>query len=283
MFNPTESDFEEIKSWGLDQDPFKAIKDFSPEKIENRWENSYHKEAHQSYYDRRAQWIEKKNFDHYYKKAEKPIGYNAWNYLKERKAWYIMPLGWDLYAEPGVTKVLDLGCGDGDVTQRVADYIVKKWEEKGYEGHDLTIVGLDLNASRIENAKLHCRSSHEKIKFEFAACDVVGDGIPYADQAFDHTTCTGVLEILEDKPAKAFVKELCRVTRDSVHIEDLADEYPGGYPRENFDMMFEPCGFKIEQNFTVLTEPFCEKGTKDPMKLWPNLKDTNLLARRINK
>ena len=278
MFDPKDEDFQAIKSWGLDENPLRAIEDFSPLKLEMRWVNSHQRDAHLEYYKKREDYIKNKNFDNYYKTAQKPIDRRRWEYLKDRKAWYILPLGWEKFAEEGVTRVLDLGCGDGDVTQRMADYIAKCWKEKNYNGHKIEIYGYDLNQSRIDNAKKLCTSPHPDISFKFDVCDVVGKGIPHEDNFFDYSGTTGVFEILEDAPADKFLEEICRVTSKGVYVEDLADEYPGGYPRENFDQWFEKYGFRLEKHHWVLTEPFTLEGTMDPMKLWPSLKDQVMFA-----
>lgn len=269
MFDPKAEDFAAIESWGLKDDPLKGIKDYSPLKRELRWLNSYHRDAHMVYYLKRVDYINQKNFDHYYKTAEKPIDNYRWQYLKNRKAWYIPPMEWDRFAAEGVTRVLDLGCGDGDVTQRIADYIAKCWKDKGYKGHKLTVYGYDLNESRIRNAKAHCTSPHPEIEFHFDTCDVVGKGIDHPDNFFDYTCTTGVLEILEDTPAGKFMAELCRITKSGIYMQDLADEYPGGYPRDNFEEWFGKHGFTLLRDENAFSSPFTLDGSIDPMKLWP--------------
>jgi|GEM_PF-1467242 len=278
MFDPQDKDFAAIAAWGLNEKPLKAVEDFTPQQLEARWNNPYQQEAHKIYNQKREDYIQKKNFDDYYKKADKPIDRRRWEYLKDRKAWYIMPLEWERFAAPDVTRVLDLGCGDGDVTQRMADYIAACWRQQGHKGHKLEIVGYDLNESRIKNAQLHCRSPHPDISFEFATCDAIGKGIPRADKYFDYAATTGVFEILEHEPADKFMAEICRVTSKGIYVEDLADEYPGGYPRDNFETMFGKYGFTLAKHHWILTEPFVKEGTLDPMKLWPNLKDQVMFA-----
>lgn len=280
MFKPTEKDFDAIREWGLDKNPLRAAEDFKPEQLNLRWNNPYQKEAHAVYHKKREDYIQRKNFDHYYKTAEKPVDRRLWEYLKDRKAWFIAPLEWERFAEKGVQRVLDLGCGDGDVTQRIADYIAGCWKKNNYKGHKLQIVGYDLNPSRIVNAKALCQSPHPDISFDFGVCDVVGKGIPHEDRYFDYSSTTGVFEILEDKPAEAFLAEICRVTDKGVYVEDLADEYPGGYPRENFEDLFLKNGFKMEKHHWVMTEPFVDNGSLDPAKLWPNMKDQIMFAVR---
>jgi SAM-dependent methyltransferase len=278
MFDPKEQDFAAIAAWGLKENPLKAAEDFTPQKLETRWQNPYQKQAHDIYYQKRVDYIQQKNFDHYYKTAEKPIDRRRWEYLKDRKAWYIMPLEWQRFAGKDVKRILDLGCGDGDVTQRIADYVVMCWQKDGYKGHALEIVGYDLNPSRVKNAQLHCRPPHPAITFRFDVCDAVGKGIGHDDKYFDYAATTGVFEILEDAPASKFMAEICRVTKSGIYVEDLADEYPGGYPRDNFEEMFGQHGFTLARHHWVFTEPFAEQGTLDPMQLWPILKTQIMFA-----
>ena len=280
MFNPQEQDFATIRAWGLDTNPLRALEDFKPEQLDLRWNNPYQHEAHAIYTQKRKDYMQQKNYDHYYKTAHKPIDRKRWEYLKDRKAWYIAPLEWERFAAPDVRRVLDLGCGDGDVTQRVADFIAQCWKKQGYGGHALEIVGYDLNASRIINAREHCTSPHPMITLRFDECDVVGKGIVDADKHFDYALTTGVFEILEDEPAERFMAEICRVSAKGIYVEDLADVYPGGYPRDDFASMFARQGFKLVRDHTILTEPFQAQGSADPMKLWPMLKDRLMFAVR---
>lgn len=280
MFDPKEKDFATIAAWGLKENPLRAIEDFSPDKLEARWKNPYQQKAHAVYTKKREDYIQQKNFDHYYKTAKKPIDRYRWEYLKDRKAWYIAPLEWDRFAQPGVSRVLDLGCGDGDVTQRIADTIATCWKKQGYKGHKLEITGYDLNESRIDNAKMHCRSPHPDITFKFDVCDAIGKGVPHPDRYFDYAATTGVFEILEDGPADIYMSQLCRVAAKGVYVEDLADEYPGGYPREDFKSFFAKYGFDLIRDHYILTEPFSLTGSADPMELWPIQKERIMFAVR---
>ena len=73
--------------------------------------------------------IENEDVDNYYKQKVKPISKEKWEYLLARKAWYVMPLGWDNIALNS-GKVIDVGTGDGDVVQRLIDYVNKFLERK---------------------------------------------------------------------------------------------------------------------------------------------------------
>lgn len=280
MHEPSEQDFAAIRSWGLEARPLRAIEDYSKLKEDLRWVNADNRRAYVEYWVRRLEWTEGKTFRKYYSEARKPISRQKWEYLKARKAWYIMPLGWNRFAEPGVSSILDLGCGDGDVTQRIADWIAKRWSEGEHKGHDLEIVGIDLNESRIENARKFVRSPHPAINLRFMVADGAHDGIDYADRAFDHVACTGVIEILDDADAARMLDEICRVAAQGIYIEDLVEYFPGGYPREDLSDLLTQRGFDTLQKEIVLTEPFVLEGSLDPMGLWPILRDMNLFALR---
>ncbi len=272
MFNPTEKDIQELKKWGLFENPLAAAEDYSEAKAELRWENPYHRLSHEEYKKKREEETNNINFDNYYRTASKKIERHKWLYLKDRKAWYICPLNWDLFAKQDTTRILDLACGDGDVTQRVAEHIARVWKKDGYDGHEIEIVGMDVNKSRIENAKEHCLSPHNRIRLYFDVIDAVNDQVPFPDKYFDYALCTGVLEILADESANKMIKELCRLASKGIYIEDLADQYPGGFPRFNLDELFKNHNFHIKDHLWVLNAPFSKDKQMDPMKLWPILK-----------
>ena len=129
MWEVTDEDFKTIESWGLEQYPFKAVSDFSERKAELRWLNPEHKEQHIKYVNDCLSYIKDKNFDNYYKITKKPIDLKRWEYLMKRKAWYVMPLGWDIITKVG-GNVADFGCGDGDTVQRLIDFIDKECKLK---------------------------------------------------------------------------------------------------------------------------------------------------------
>jgi SAM-dependent methyltransferase len=90
-------------------------------------------------------------------------------------------------SEPGA-RVLDVGCGVGQVVARLA--------EAGYEAH-----GVDVSEPNIERAKKFC-----------PRCQLYdGRRLPFAEAHFGSVGALNVLEHV-DEP-EAFIKELVRVTR----------------------------------------------------------------------
>ena len=85
MLKLTSKNFRDLKDWKLDSNPFKAIKDFSELKSEQRWENPEHSKEYKKNFTRRKNISPKKNVFSYYKRANLNISYNTWNYLRKRK------------------------------------------------------------------------------------------------------------------------------------------------------------------------------------------------------
>lgn len=277
---PTEQDFDALREWGVEKNPLASIGDYSPLKEELRWLNPSHRAAHWAYVKRREEWIANKNFDHYYRVARKPIERIKWEYLKQRKAWYTPPVGWDKFADKNVTAILDLGCGDGDVTQRVMDHIANVWKKAGYAGHAVEVIGVDLNESRVVNARELVSSPHEKITSSFAVGDAIEDKLAFKDGKFDFVLVTGVFEILEDVPAGKMLDEVARLARLGVYVEDILDHYPGGYPRADLPEWLKKRGFPNVQQHLEFSEPFVIENSKDPLELWPILKEQVVFAER---
>ena len=279
MWTVSDEDFDQLKAWGLDADPFQAVSDYSELRVEQRWESAQHRELWAEYIRARQEYIDGKDFDDYYKKAEKPIDRRRWEYLKARKAWYITPLGWDAFAEDSCV-VADLGCGDGDTVQRLVDFVDQRWHDTRVTDRELHVVGIDLNASRIENARQLVQTSNPRITFEFHVGDIVGKGLDFEDGHFDYAMCNGVLEILADAPFERFLDEMCRVAQRGVYIEDLFDRFPGGYPRDTLGLFLRDRGFKVNARQVVFQTPFEEDRFPDPKPLWPMCKVQNLWAER---
>ena len=268
-----------LEQWPMTADPFASVKDYSRMKEFLRWLRPAHRKAHREYWKRRADWIGRKNFENYFATADRTIDRAKWEYLRLRKSWYQIPLQWENFAASDCRTILDLGCGDGDLTQTLADFIATEWKRTG-KGHALTIVGIDLGPTRIANAKQHCKPKDDRIHMEFHVGDATKP-LPYPDQHFDCSLNSGVFEILEDDSAHKFAGELCRVTRRGIYTEDLADRYPGGFPREDLGVLFRPHGFAITDRRVILTEPWSTKINPAPCKIWPILRDQIVWCERM--
>ena len=74
------------------------------------------------------------------------------------------------------------------------------------------IVGIDLNHSRIENAKNLVSSNNKNITFEFKQGDFVGGKLDYDDKNFSYSLLTGVFEILDNEQFENGLNEVIRIT-----------------------------------------------------------------------
>lgn len=267
MHIPRPEDFAAIAEWGLVEDPCAAIDDFSNRKERARWDNDRHCRARQEYLQNQSESFVDDS-QSYYRSLERPIDRTKWEYLKRRKGWFHPPVGWGRFAAPGVSRVVDLGCGDGDLTQRVADHVAAAWLRSGYEGFPMEIVGIDLNESRLENARSHTRSPHDHITMRFEQADVL-DGLAYGDDHFDYAVMNGFLEMFDDERIDEVLTEVTRLTSRGFYIRDVLDDYPGMYQRPELPSLLERYGFSIRDHHRVLKEPFVVEGTSDPLAVWP--------------
>lgn len=264
---PTTDDFRAIEEWGLIEYPLAAIADYSPERDSKRADNDRHQRAKREYENAQSEaFIE--DTQAYYRAMDRPIDRTKWTYLKHRKAWFQPPLEWGQFASPGTSRILDLGCGDGDQTQRVAEFVAGRWQSTGYDGFPLEIVGIDLNDSRIENARRHTKSPHEKITLRFEQGDSCA-GLDYESDFFDYTLAMGLLEVLDDDRIEQVLEEITRLTTHGVYVRDLLEEYPGLSPRPNLADRFSNRGFECIEREKLFEEPFTASGTMDPLEIWP--------------
>lgn len=273
MWEVKKKDWEILKELKLDENPFRAVDEYSPLMSELRWELPEQQELYESYTKKR-QVIENEDVDNYYKQKVKPISKEKWEYLLTRKAWYVMPLGWDNIALNG-GKVIDVGTGDGDVVQRLINYVNKFWKEKDITDKKLHIIGLDLNSLRIENAKRLVTSPCKNISFEFKQTDL-NEKQNYEDYYFDYALSTSVIEIINDEYYKNFIKNLAKLVSKGIYIADIFEKFPGGFPRDKLGRDFLNLGFKTIKREIVLSEPFDKNGFKNKIKIWPSVLMQNL-------
>lgn len=282
MWQVNEEEFQKIAEWNLEADPFAAVKDYSDTRAEQRWLNPEQKEIYNKYVAARNEYIKSADFDKYYREAEKPIDRQRWTFLMQRKAWFIMPLGWDIIARNG-GRIVDLGCGDGDTVQRLIDHIERIWKAESIEGIEVEIIGIDLNHSRIRNATELVTCNNTNITVRFEQGDAIGSPLAYADRYFDYALCCGVFEILDDDQFEQFLREMSRITAKGMYVEDLYERFPGGFPRDTIGKHMLENGFLVKQRHVIMSEPFSITKLQDPKKLWPVLLDQNIWAEAVEQ
>lgn len=96
-------------------------------------------------------------------------------------------------------KVLDLACGDGFYTRRIADLL----------GQGGSIAGVDLNLAYLSEARRAAEHRHGQAKIEFIAASF--DRLPFANDTFDLAWCAQSLYSLPD-PVEV-LEHLARVLR----------------------------------------------------------------------
>ena len=240
-FEPTPEQYAQLQKWPMVRDPYAAEKDYHPIQ---RW----------------LRWLKPAQIQAYQQLSPgTPV------YLKLRKSWYII-VNWPRFAGEDCRRILDCACGDGDVTQRLVDYVADEWKRTG-KGHELEVVGIDLGPSRIENAQRLTTAPDPRITMKFFTGNAVKE-IAYPDNYFDYAELTGVFAILDDVSADALVKNLSRVVRKGIYIEDPYDRHFGGFPRKHLAKLFEPYGFRVEKRFICLQEPFSLFKVPDPCRVF---------------
>jgi ubiquinone/menaquinone biosynthesis C-methylase UbiE len=277
MWQVDQNDFLALEKWGHLANPFAARDDYSAKKEEWRWLNPEHRELYNQYVQTRLNYMGGKTLINYFNTAKRAIARDRWEYLKQRKAWYIMPLGWDNFSKQSC-KIADFGCGDGDCIQRVADFLQPNINNPNYTAE---LTGIDINPSRIENATQLVKCNDRKIGFKFIQGDVIDQPLDFADGHFDFSFANGFFEILDDATAVRFAKEIARVSRKGIYIQDIAEPFPGGHPRENLNELFTPYGFRTVKRHIILSEPFQIEGTSDPKRLYPIIRVQNIWLERI--
>ena len=122
---------------------------------------------------------------------------------------YLLPL---LRTAPQAT-VLDIGTGNAHTPARI-----QAWAARS--GGRWTVVGLDPNAQTLSVART--TSSLDPIPL------VRGDGLtlPFSDDSFDAVVCMLMIHHLDDDEAVGLVREMARVSRGIVVVNDLERTRP---------------------------------------------------------
>lgn len=156
----------------------------------NEWNESYNRQENFIFYPKEEVVKFLNRF------IKKRIGLNAFKNL--------------LMAEPGKQLVgLDLGCGIGRNTVL--------FEEFGIEGH-----GLDISSEAISVAKELSKAMGYEIAERFKVIQEVA--IPFPDKFFDFAVSDSVLDSMEFKFAKTYLKELDRTVKRYVYLNLVSTE-----------------------------------------------------------
>jgi SAM-dependent methyltransferase len=104
--------------------------------------------------------------------------------------------------------VLDLGCGTGEITERLAEMFP-----------DAAFLGVDLEQAHLIRAASRCARFGSRVRFEVA--DALA--LPYADATFDLVVSRHVVQAVSD-PQRMYA-EMCRVLKRNGRLHVIAEDY----------------------------------------------------------
>jgi ubiquinone/menaquinone biosynthesis C-methylase UbiE len=112
------------------------------------------------------------------------------------------------YALSGGIRILDAGCGTGEITSRLAELYP-----------DAIVLGVDIIDAHLELARMRHARFGERVRFEHQSVF----GLDAADGAFDLTVCRHVVHALPY--ADRVFAELARVTRRGGRLHLIPEDY----------------------------------------------------------
>jgi SAM-dependent methyltransferase len=112
------------------------------------------------------------------------------------------------YGLSGSLRVLDVGCGTGEITQRLADLYP-----------EAELVGIDVVEGHLVEARDRYQRYGERLRFE------CGDAfkLDYPDQHFDLAVCRHMIQSVPDQ--QLVIRELFRVTKPGGVLHVIAEDY----------------------------------------------------------
>src|SRR5579872_960568 len=108
----------------------------------------------------------------------------------------------------GSGSVLDVGCGTGEITERLAAKYPRA-----------TFTGVDLEEQHLDRARIRCARFGSRVRFQN------GDALslPFPDEQFDLVVCRHVLQAIPD--AARALAEMRRVLRSGGRMHLIAEDY----------------------------------------------------------
>ena len=112
------------------------------------------------------------------------------------------------YGLPDDLEILDVGCGTGEITARLADFYPRA-----------ALVGVDLIERHLELARARCAGPGPRAQFR--AADAFA--LPFGDASFDLVVCRHMLQAVP-RP-QAAMAEMVRVLRPGGRLHLLVEDY----------------------------------------------------------
>ena len=137
------------------------------------------------------------------------------------------------YAPPAAARVLDAGCGTGEISARLAAMLP-----------EASILGVDVVDEHLERARAKCAPAGSRVRFENRS--IFELGLPGG--TFDLVVCRHVLQAIPH--AERAIEELVRVTRRGGWIHLIPEDY--------LMIHFEPHRLEADDFWTVMPRRFGE-------------------------
>jgi SAM-dependent methyltransferase len=122
--------------------------------------------------------------------------------------WPQESLLFDRYHVPTAPRILDAGCGTGEISFRLAEMF-----------QQARVLGVDIIDDHLRLARTRCGTLGDRVRFENRS--IFELGLPEA--TFDLTVCRHVLQAIPQ--ADRAIAELVRVTKRGGHVHLIAEDY----------------------------------------------------------